>query len=189
MGKWKNMPYTASFTLRSRYISKTPTSVSPWAPGFAITAASVEEKVYKGFKVLISSGCCHIFFFHSVEISDSSSKVDVKVTLLRQTLSFCRFSLARFFADLHWPRAWHRLDRIQRRNDAKNINYSLARVSEKKKEHSPCGLLISIREVLWNSSIENCTKTQNVVWLEKNILRASSVLYSMLFLLAVNIQN
>ena len=89
------MPYTASFTLCSRYNFKTLTSVSPWAPGSAITAASVEEKAYKGFKVLMLSCYCHIFFFRSVEISDSSSTEDVEVTLLRQTLSFCRFSLAR----------------------------------------------------------------------------------------------
>ena len=85
------MPYTARFTLCSRYNFKTLTSVSSWAPGSAITAVSVEEKAYKGFKVLMLSCYRHIFFFRSVEISDSSSTEDVEVSLLRQTLSFCRF--------------------------------------------------------------------------------------------------
>ena len=61
-----------------------------------------------------------------------------------------------------------------------NVNYNLVRVSEKRKEHSPCCLLISVRGILPTSLIETCTKTQNVVWLEKNILHAFSVLYLML---------
>lgn len=100
------MPYTASFTICSRYNFKTLTSVSPWAPGSAITAASVEEKACKGFKALMPCSYCHIFFFHSVEISDSSSKEDDEVALLRETLSLSAVFLSlAFFAHLHWPKA------------------------------------------------------------------------------------
>lgn len=76
-----------------------------------------------------------------------------------------------------------------------NVSYNLVRVSEKRKEHSPCCLLISIRGILTSSLVETYTKTQNVVWLETNILHAFSVLYSMLLFLlqrpslAVNILN
>ena len=91
------MSYTASFTLCSTYNFKTLTSVSPLAPGSAITAASVEEKAYKGFKALMPCSYCHFFFFHSVEISDSSSKEDDEIALLRETLSLSAVFLARFF--------------------------------------------------------------------------------------------
>ena len=66
-----------------------------------------------------------------------------------------------------------------------NVNYYLVRVSEKRKEHSPCCLLISIRVILSSSSIETCTKTQNVVWLEKNIEYNTEEACSMLLFFVV----
>ena len=64
-----------------------------------------------------------------MEISDSSSKEDVEVALLRQSRSFFRrFSLARFFRSFALTKSLAQAR--QRRNDAKNTNYYLDEVSE-----------------------------------------------------------